>query len=307
MTTQISNSNKKLLDFSDDELLEVAKEIQTGKPVFFYEQFFTQADYVKVMKRFGEPETPKLWMNPKEHPEIFVVTGKKYEDGSKVGMFGEKELGWHSNGNSRRDIKKILIGLYCEHPCEDTALSIVNTRDVWKDFSQEDKDYYSNITCYFKYKNNTMMELKEGDPELEVMDSHVGQIRELVDKHPHTDEEYIYFSYHFIRKVWYTPPGGKRQVVNRDEFVDKLYKKIMRSKYMDHIIFKKGDLILMDQFASLHRRTAINDVNRELWRIAADYSTIMPHKFYDISDELRAELDEHLAEEKLEKKWHGSY
>ena len=222
-------------------------------------------------------------------------------------MFGEKELGWHSNGNSRRDIKKILIGLYCEHPCEDTALSIVNTRDVWIDFSQEDKDYYNNITCYFKYKNNTMMELKEGDPELEVMDSHVGQIRPLVGKHPHTDEDYIYFSYHFIRKVWYTPPGGKRQVVNRDEFVDKLYKKIMRSKYMDHHIFKRGDLILMDQFASLHRRAAISDVNRELWRIAADYSTIMPHKFYDISDELKAELDKNLAEEKSEKKWHGSY
>ena len=76
---------------------------------------------------------------------------------------------------------------------------------------------------------------------------------------------------------------------------------------MDHHIFKRGDLILMDQFASLHRRTAISDVNRELWRIAADYSTIMPHKFYDISDELKAELDKNLAEEKAEKKWHGSY
>jgi len=33
----------------------------------------------------------------------------------------------------------------------------------------------------------------------------------------------------------------------------------------------------------------------------------MPNKFYDISDELRAELDKNLAEEKAEKKWHGSY
>ena len=64
MTTQIQNS-KKLVYFSDEELLEVAKEVQTGKPVFFYEQDFTQPEYVKVMKRFGEPETPNLWMNPK--------------------------------------------------------------------------------------------------------------------------------------------------------------------------------------------------------------------------------------------------
>jgi alpha-ketoglutarate-dependent taurine dioxygenase len=279
LTTQILNS-KKLLDFSDKEILEVAKEVQTGRPVFFYEQDFTQADYVKVMRRFGEPETPKLWMNPKDNPEIFIVSGKKV-DGQKLGMFGEKELGWHSNGNSRKDIKKILVGLYCNKECEDTTLSMVNTRDVFKDFSQEDKDYYSNITCYFKYKNYTMMELEEDDPELELMDGHSGQIRELVGKHPHTNEEYIYFSYHFIRKVWYTPPGGKRQVVDREEFVDKLYKKIMRSRYMDHHIFKVGDLILMDQFASLHRRTAINDLDRELWRIANDYNNIMPlPKFY---------------------------
>ena len=274
MTTQIQNS-KKLADFSDKEILEVAKEVQTGRPVFFYEQDFTQADYIKVMRRFGEPETPRLWMNPKDNPEIFIVSGKKI-DGQKVGMFGETELGWHSNGNSRKDIKKILVGLYCHKECEDTTLSMVNTRDVFRDFSQEDKDYYSNITCYFKYKNNTMMVIEEGDPELEVMDGHSGQIRELVGKHPHTGEEYIYFSYHFIRKVWYTPPGGKRQVVDRDEFVDKLFKKIMRSKYMDHHIFKVGDLILMDQFASLHRRTAINDLNRELWRIANDYNNILP-------------------------------
>ena len=274
MTTQIQNS-KKLADFSDKEILEVAKEVQTGRPVFFYEQDLTQADYIKVMRRFGEPETPRLWMNPKDNPEIFIVSGKKI-DGQKVGMFGETELGWHSNGNSRKDIKKILVGLYCHKECEDTTLSMVNTRDVFRDFSQEDKDYYSNITCYFKYKNNTMMVIEEGDPELEVMDGHSGQIRELVGKHPHTGEEYIYFSYHFIRKVWYTPPGGKRQVVDRDEFVDKLFKKIMRSKYMDHHIFKVGDLILMDQFASLHRRTAINDLNRELWRIANDYNNILP-------------------------------
>ena len=127
-----------------------------------------------------------------------------------------------------------------------------------------------------------MMELHEDDPELEVMDSHVGSIRKLVDKHPHTGEEYIYFSYHFIRKVWHKSKGQRKVPVDRDEFVDKLYAKIMRSKYLTHHIFKKGDLILMDQFASLHRRTAIEDVNRELWIIASDYSVIMPSDWYEL-------------------------
>jgi alpha-ketoglutarate-dependent taurine dioxygenase len=272
----MSYSNmSKVLDISDAELTLLAKEIQTGKPVFFFEQGLTQGEFVKFMKKVGEPETPKSWMNPKEDPEIFLVTGKKHEDGSKVGIFGDKEAGWHSNGNSRDDIKKILVGLYCESPCDDTTLSIVNTRDVFKDMSEEDKEYYRNITCHYMFKNNTMMHIEDDDPELEIMERHPGSTRKLVDKHPHTGEEYIYFSYHFIKNVWH-----KETVIDRDEFVDKLYAKIMRSKYLTHHIFKKGDIILMDQFASLHRRTPITDVNRVLWRIACDYSTIMPNEWY---------------------------
>ena len=278
MTTQI-------LNFSDEELKKVARKVQEGNPVLFFEQDLTQSDYVKLMKRFGEPETPKLWMNPKDNPEIFIVTGKRHQDGSKVGMFGDKELGWHSNGNSRKDVKKILVGLYCEKPCQDTTLSIVNTRDVFRDLPEEEKEYLRGLYCLFKFKNNTMMELDEDDPELDVMDSHVGTIRKLVDKHPHTGEEYIYFSYHFIQKVWHKAPGEGKKKIDRDQMVNTIYDKIFRSKYMTHHIFKKGDLILMDQFASLHRRTAINDLDRELWRIAADYSNIMPHKFYKVAED----------------------
>jgi len=273
---------KSLLNCNDQEILEIAKEVQTGDAVIFTEQNLTQSDYVKVMKKFGEPEVANLWMNPKDNPEIFLVTGKRFDDGTKVGMFGETELGWHSNGNSRENVKKILVGLYCEKECQDTTLSMVNTRDVFRDLSDEDKEYYRNITCFFKYENNTMMKIEEGDPELAIMDSHPGQIRPLIGRHPHTNEEYIYFSYHFIRDVWYVSPDGQKTEVNRNDFVNILHKKIFRSKYMDHHIFKVGDLILMDQFASLHRRTAISDLERVLWRIAGDYSNIMPNTFYNV-------------------------
>ena len=51
-------------------------------------------------------------MNPKEYPELFLVTGKCDKDGKKIGMFGDTELGWHSNGNSRHLIDKLSISLY---------------------------------------------------------------------------------------------------------------------------------------------------------------------------------------------------
>ena len=37
---------------------------------------------------------------------------------------------------------------------------------------------------------------------------------------------------------------------------------------------KKGDLLLMDQFTSLHRRTPVLDNNRLLWRLASDFKNV---------------------------------
>ena len=56
--------------------------------------------------------------------------------------------------------------------------------------------------------------------------------------------------------------------------IETLHKKIFKSKHQYHHIFKKGDLLLMDQFTTLHRRTPILDKNRLLWRIACDYSKV---------------------------------
>ena len=86
----ISNT-KKLVDY-----------VQQAGVVVCYEQNLSDSELVSFCKSIGECETPEAYMNLKEHPEIFKVTGKRNEDGSKIGMFGDTELGWHSNGNRTR-------------------------------------------------------------------------------------------------------------------------------------------------------------------------------------------------------------
>jgi hypothetical protein len=120
------------LNSSDYELKQIARKIQLGDPVLYFKQDLTQADYVKLMKRFGECEHPQLFMNPVNYPEIFLVTGKKDKHGKKIGMFGDTELGWHSNGNSRHNVDKILIGLYCVEEDFNTCLSMCNTARPFK-------------------------------------------------------------------------------------------------------------------------------------------------------------------------------
>jgi len=255
-------------DMSNIEMLDVANSIHKQGVAVFYNQEMNESEYINTMKRFGECEAPDLFMNPKEYPEIFLVTGKKV-NGKKIGMFGDTELGWHSNGNSRHLIDKILIGLYCVKEDINTTLSVCNTQQPFGDMSEDEKKYWRSITIRLKFKNNTIYDLEEGDPELEFMSKNKGSIRKLVDVHPHNMSEYFYFPYHFICKAW----EGKKQI-DHEELISKLKPKIFKSQYQYHHIFKEGDLLLMDQFTSLHRRTPVMDNNRLLWRIASDFKNV---------------------------------
>jgi taurine dioxygenase len=252
----------------DGHIRQLARVIHQDGVAVMYNQNLKENDYIDFMKRFGECESPDLFMNPKDYPEIFLVTAKTV-DGKKIGMFGDTELGWHSNGNSRHLIDKILIGLYCVKEDINTTLSVCNTSKPFYDMSKDEQEYYRSITIRLKFKNNTIYDLKEGDPELEFMSKNKGSIRKLVDVHPHNMSEYFYFPYHFICKAW----EGKKQI-DHEELISKLKPKIFKSQYQYHHIFKEGDLLLMDQFTSLHRRTPVMDNNRLLWRIASDFKNV---------------------------------
>ena len=262
-------SNHQIKSYDNETLKTVANKIHDEGVAVFYGQDMNELEYIHTMKKFGECEAPDLFMNPKEYPEIFLVTGKRDKDGKKIGMFGDTELGWHSNGNSRHLIDKILIGLYCVKEDINTTLSVCNTSRPFYELSEDEQEYWKSIKIRLKFRNNTIYDLEEGDPELEFMSKNKGSIRKLVGVHPHTGLEYFYFPYHFICKAW----EGKKQI-DHEKLIEGLMPKIFKSQYQYHHIFKEGDLLLMDQFTSLHRRTPVMDNNRLLWRIAADFNNV---------------------------------
>jgi len=259
-----------LHDVDDKSLAAIATEIQKRGIAVFYKQDLSQKKFVDLIKRFGECETPNKFMNPKEFPEISLVTATRDEEGHKVGMFGEGELGWHSNGNSRHNIDKILVSLFCVKSDPNATLSVCHTSLPFYDLTPQEQDYWKSIKIRLKFVNNTMYKLEEGDPELEFMSQHRGSIRKLVDHHPVTGEPYFYFPYHFIIKAW---QGSKE--IDHLELIERLKPIIFQSKYQHHCVFQEGDLVLMDQFTTLHRRSPVTR-DRLLWRIASDYTHITP-------------------------------
>lgn len=261
MTLQVYNYN-------DTQLKDLVNKIQTQGLSIHHDQEFTESTIVEFFKRIGECEAPGLFMNSKDHPELFYVSDRRDNAGNKIGMFGGGELGWHSNGNSRHLIDKIFIGLYCIKGDVNTTLSICNTSDPFYDLSENEQEYWKSINIRLKFKNDTMYHLDDDDPELEFMSQNKGSIRPLVGQHPHTGKDYFYFPYHFISKAWQgTTP------VDHNQIIERLKPIIFRSKYQTHHVFSEGDLLLMDQFTTLHRRTPVMG-DRLLWRLASDYMNI---------------------------------
>ena len=169
------------------------------------------------------------------------------------------------NGTGRYNFDEICVGLYCETECIDTVLSIVDQKKAFEELSEEDKEYFRNIEInlnnegerariwrndgvYSKaYENVGEQNFRTGQEHYkETIDR-----RPLVGKHPVDGKEYLYPMFIYLYKAWYK---GK-EIEDFQAFYDKLWSVVTRSKYMVHHVFRKGDLLFMDQLLTSHRRS----------------------------------------------------
>lgn len=273
MYNTIDRKMKQILDYTDEELAQLVKKLVKDGQVVLHEQKLTMNQYADVLTRIGEVEKLDYYMNPKEEQRLSFV-GKDY-------LFGDTELLWHANGTGRYNFKEICVGLYCVYECIDTVLSINNNCSAFADLSEEKKNYYRNIDIRLDNSGPRAKLWPEDSDYKGVAEDtfRVGQEhykenvdrRPLVGIHPFDGREYIYFMVPYIVKA-FTKDG--KEIEDFEKFYKTLWDDVIKSKYQYHHVFKVGDLLLMDQLHTIHRRSPIKDKDRMLWRTAFDYSKV---------------------------------
>lgn len=274
---------KQILDYTDKDFENlVAKIVKKGSAVL-HDQNLTRQQLAEVCARMGEVEELDYFMNPADSPQISIVSGA-IKDGKAIGMFGPTELEWHANGTGRYNFKEICVGLYCVEECIDTVLSLVNQCDAFQELTEEEKNYYRNIDINLNNSKGVAEPIwrddgvyskayqTAGEEKFRTGQEHYQETidrRPLVAKHPVDGREYFYPMFIYLYNAYYK---DGTELENFKEFKDTLYNKITRSKYMFHHVFRKGDLLFMDQLTTSHRRSAIKNKDRQLWRTAFDYS-----------------------------------
>ena len=273
MYNTIDRKMKQILDYTDEELAQLVKKLVKDGQVVLHEQKLTMNQYADVLTRIGEVEKLDYYMNPKEEQRLSFV-GKDY-------LFGDTELLWHANGTGRYNFKEICVGLYCVYECIDTVLSINNNCSAFAGLSEEKKNYYRNIDIRLD-NSGPRAKLWPDDSDYKGVAEdtfRVGQEhykenvdrRPLVGIHPFDEREYIYFMVPYIVKA-FTKDG--KEIEDFEKFYKTLWDDVIKSKYQYHHVFKVGDLLLMDQLHTIHRRSPIKDKDRMLWRTAFDYSKV---------------------------------
>jgi len=261
----------KLKDMNNEEIRRWARCLPYDNVVVLRNQDLSKADLSRVYNSIGNTLKTDEFFCDDEYPELMRVTNER-KDGEKTGIFADKELDWHSNGNGRPSGVECCVGLYCVKPGKDSVTSFCDTRKAYDDLNPAMKIELENIKCLFKFENNTFYELDEDDKELVMFENRgeyvKGTIKPLVYKHPFDGKKGLYFTFHYIQKMYRVKP--ERAKFLKDYLMDHVF----QDKYIyHHDDWQPGDLIFMDQFHSIHKRNAVEG-DRFMYRTTLDYAHV---------------------------------
>lgn len=255
---------------SNDEIKEWGKNIATDNVILVRNQNLDETGILRVTELIGNVLKPKRFFMHPDYPGLFRVTNERKE-GQKIGIFADKELDWHSNGNGRPSGKECCVALYCIKPGENSITSFCDTRQAYDDLPQDIKEIVDDTECTFQFQNDTFYKLDKDDKELVMFENKriypEGVTKPLVYNHPYDGKKGLYFTFHYIRKMWRKSGEPVDDVWLKQYLMDHVF----QDKYIwHHDDWQPGDFIFMDQFHSIHKRNEVQG-DRFLYRISFDY------------------------------------
>jgi taurine dioxygenase len=246
--------------------------------VLFRDQTLSKRDLAELIRSVGETTKTDYFFSDKDFPDICHVTNAKGPKGEVLGVFSEKELGWHSNGNTRSDPGGDLLCLYCEEPGLGGDTFFSNNVKSYQSLSRDWKSLVDQVEITIQFdpdNNSTFYDLSEGDPEYEVFVGNVdkkrgratsyGVVRRpLVATHPRSGLKSLYFCYPLISEMRLrNDPGAEL-----NHLKNYLLKYMFTEQFVYHHKWRVGDLVLCDQWNSLHRRDPVlPGALRKLYRV----------------------------------------
>lgn len=262
-------------------------------------------EFAKWSLDLGYHLSPDIWCTDHEHSDLFWRVTNEKVDGENQGLFADYELDWHTNVTPVGDAEEI-VGLYAKTITYPTETWFCNTIPYWQTLSETEREFYESLEVVldplrrlgtvqtmwqpnFKSiygqrvfddinknrKGRDVRKTRNIDPDDAAKYNEFRGIFEnhkLVPNHPYGTKGLFFTPY----EVHGFAKDG--ELLDHEESME-IYWKLWNDLFVDDkYIYKHswnpGDIVLMDQTLTIHRRPSIlKDKPRELLRIACWYKT----------------------------------
>lgn len=258
--------NEDINSLTAKDAREVGRLVVKNMVVVFRNQVLEPSDEIDFCSIIGDyqyyPADLERVKHIRVNEGILRVTGKKNEYGEE-GLFGHKDaLDWHANQASNKD-RKPLIWLYGVEGTEGSRTTWLNNILSYESLPNKLKEKIEDIKVYCGYKSG--------------MYSDSNFFKDHIDKS------------NSISLVQVNKEGQKGlffpflQIFGFENHSDEEFKDIMnelkdhilQEKFMYHHDWKDNDIVISEQWLSIHKRWPFDGMGeRVLHRIAFDYNNI---------------------------------
>ena len=247
-------------------------------------------EFAKWNLAFGYHISPDIWCTDKEHSEYFWRVTNEKVDEKNQGLFADDELDWHSNLVPHADAQEV-IGLYGKTITYDTETWICTSIPYMRKLSATTKELYKSLYTKLnhsggtpinqpwrpdwdkKYTDTVMNDIKQNrnKSRADFVDKRFKEWRGVLDKHKLVPNHPLGIEGIFFQPYEITEFVGLLNFSHK-ELYNEIYKDFITDNYTYKHKWKPGDILLMDQLTTIHRRPTIaKDQTRELLRSACWY------------------------------------
>lgn len=260
---------------SKAEILEVGRLAVENLLVVIRNQHLTPEEEVAACSTIGEVEVmvdSGLNRCPEDARgnkirQIQRVTGQKYSDGTPMGLFGhDHDLEWHANRPSADKERKSLIWLYSCYGSKGTRTSWINCLQAFKDFDPNLQNELRSLSGIFGFEPNRYTSVSD-------FKSHRNMSGiPIVQTIKGTEQEGLFFP--FLQLFGFKDKSQEYS----DMLIAKIKNHILQDKYIYHHEWEDGDIIISEQWLTIHKRWACDVSNRMLHRISFDYDKVIEER-----------------------------
>jgi taurine dioxygenase len=238
--------------------------------LLFRGQTITPGDLVTLVKRFGTPVSSSnlhqrdlkertandLFNLP---PEVTVVTNLK-QDGKPVGILGDGELSWHSDFSfkERPTAARMLVAIDVPPLEKGGNTQFLNAYAAFDALPEALRSRISGKTIKQGNIVDTAMKLRPGASLDDDIRTTPGPSHPIIATHPLTGANMLFLGRRHSAYV------NGLSLQESEALLDELWTHCTQQRFIYEHRWQKGDVVVWDNHATLHRRDAFDSNERRV-------------------------------------------